>query len=107
MITQRSPGQCPDLRLRKAATASMPGAGWSRSSNRRSRRFIEKLTSVLVALVIASACSAAPSGSVDPRAATGVLRRLLPQQADQFELRALDGGGGADRFRISSANTHI
>src|SRR5262249_6184410 len=58
-------------------------------------------------LVCCGACAAPSLPNFDVRPAEGVLRRLLPRQAAQFELRAMAGGNGADRFRISAVNGQI
>lgn len=52
-------------------------------------------------------CFAQSTSNLDVRAAQGVLQRLLPHQAGQFELAALPGTGAGDRYRISAAETHI
>jgi len=64
---------------------------------------------LLVLTVLSSAADAAVSAAsdVETRAAHGVLERLLPRYAAQFELRALEPGGGAERWRISRAADHI
>jgi len=49
----------------------------------------------------------ARAAGFDVRPEQAVLARLLPRQAKQFELGALAGAGGGERFRISSANDHI
>src|SRR5262249_31767876 len=59
------------------------------------------------ALLCSFACAGNSASSFDVHAAEGVLRRVLPKQAGQFELLALTTGSGAERFRISTANGHI
>ena len=54
-----------------------------------------------------SAAQAAGSASFDVKPEEGVLVRLLGSRAAQFELSALQAGGGHERFRISSANGRI
>jgi alpha-N-acetylglucosaminidase len=49
----------------------------------------------------------ARTGSFDVRPEQGVLERLVPHQAQQFELGTLVAAGGRERFRISSADGHI
>jgi alpha-N-acetylglucosaminidase len=53
----------------------------------------------------------APGASASPpfevRAAAGVLQRLLPRQAAQFELRALESSDGHERFRIANDDGRI
>lgn len=56
------------------------------------------------ALLIAQASAAS---SFDTRPEQAVLARLLPQQAQQFELGTLDAANGRERFRITRANGHI
>ena len=58
-------------------------------------------------LVFCGPSLAAVTSNFDLHAAQGVLRRLLPQQAAQFELAALPRSGEADRFRISGVRGHI
>ncbi len=57
--------------------------------------------------VLCGPCFAAPTSNFDLHPAEGVLQRLLPQQAQQFELAALDGAGAGDRYRISAASGRI
>lgn len=57
-----------------------------------------------VALLIARSSAAA---SFDTHPEQALLARLLPQQAQQFELGTLAADGGHERFRISQANGHI
>src|SRR5262249_6401715 len=57
--------------------------------------------------ICSGVCTATTPTVFDVHPAEGVLRRLLPQQAAQFELRAMARGKDADRFRISAANEHI
>ncbi|MFC3652256.1 alpha-N-acetylglucosaminidase [Dyella humi] len=57
-----------------------------------------------IALLTASTGAAA---SFDTRPEQAVLARLLPHQAQQFELGTLPTANGHERFRISSANGHI
>ncbi|GLQ92536.1 alpha-N-acetylglucosaminidase [Dyella acidisoli] len=57
-----------------------------------------------VALLIARSGSAS---TFDTRPEQAVLARLLPQQAQQFELGTLTAENGHERFRISQANGHI
>ncbi len=64
---------------------------------------------VLLGCMLAG-CGASPARSAsnfDLRPARGVLQRLLPLQAQQFELAALSGTGTGDRYRISAAQGHI
>jgi alpha-N-acetylglucosaminidase len=65
------------------------------------------LVSLVACLVLCGPCPAESVSNFDLRPAEGVLKRLLPRQAAQFELSALPRPGAADRFRISPANTHI
>jgi alpha-N-acetylglucosaminidase len=55
-------------------------------------------------ILLASTAAAAP---FDVRPAEGVLARLLPKQARQFELAALESTDGRERFRISSHDGRI
>jgi alpha-N-acetylglucosaminidase len=55
-------------------------------------------------LLLASTATAAP---FDVRPAEGVLARLLPRHAAQFELRALESADGHERFRIASDGGRI
>src|ERR1700744_972034 len=68
------------------------------------RRF---LTALVFCLVWCGLCRAQSSSNFDLHPAEGVLQRLLPQQAQQFELAALDGAGAGDRYRISAASGRI
>lgn len=54
-----------------------------------------------------AAATAAEAPGFDTRPEQGVIARLLPQQAKQFELAALPAHDGSERFRISRANQHI
>ena len=57
-------------------------------------------------LLLASAiCAAASAADLQP--AEELLARLLPAQAQRFELRALRADDGSERFRISGENGHI
>jgi alpha-N-acetylglucosaminidase len=47
------------------------------------------------------------AAAFDTRAVAGVLTRLLPRQAAQFELRTLESDSGHERFRISNAAGRI
>lgn len=60
---------------------------------------------LLVACLVLGRVQAAPSFDIAP--AEGVLKRLLPQQAAQFELGSLPRMQGGDGFRISAANGHV
>src|SRR3569832_1921128 len=64
-------------------------------------------TALIVCIVWCSPCSAQSTSNFDLHPAQGVLQRLLPQQAQQFELAALPGAGAGDRYRISAADGHI
>jgi alpha-N-acetylglucosaminidase len=55
-------------------------------------------------LWLASTATAAP---FDVRPAAGVLARLLPRHAAQFELRALESADGRERFRISDGEGRV
>lgn len=57
-----------------------------------------------IALLTARTSAAA---SFDTRPEQAVLARLLPHQAQQFELSTLPAANGHEHFRISSANGHI
>ena len=57
-----------------------------------------------IALLTARSGSAA---TFDTHSEQAVLARLLPQQAQQFELGTLTAENGHERFRISQANSHI
>jgi alpha-N-acetylglucosaminidase len=57
-----------------------------------------------IAWLAASSCFA---GTFDTAPEQAVLARLLPQQAHQFELGALNDEHGRERFRIAPANGHI
>jgi alpha-N-acetylglucosaminidase len=70
-------------------------------------RITARLLVSLVACLVCVPCQAETASNFDLRPAQGVLKRLLPLQAAQFELSALPRAGTADRFRISSANSHI
>lgn len=56
-------------------------------------------------LLLAPAAGAA--ARFDTRPIEGVLARLLPRQAGQFELRTLESGSGQERFRISNVAGRI
>ena len=62
---------------------------------------------LLLAAVVATAGCPAHAANFDVRPEEGLLARLLPHQARQFELGTLPAQGGRERFRISSANDHI
>ena len=62
---------------------------------------------LLLAAAISTSAHSARASSFDVRPAQGVLARLLPHQARQFELRTLTAPDGHERFRISSADGHI
>ena len=65
---------------------------------------------LIAAVVSASGYASAYPGhaaSFDVRPAQGVLARLLPDQARQFDLRTLAAPDGHEAFRISSANGRI
>ena len=65
-----------------------------------------RLLVLLVACIVLGRVQAAPTFDISP--AEGVLKRLLPQHAAQFELGSLPPGTGVgDRFRISAANGHV
>jgi len=64
-------------------------------------------TALIVFLVWCLPCSAQSTSNFDLHPAQGVLQRLLPQQAQQFELAALPAAGTGDRYRISAADGHI
>lgn len=67
---------------------------------------VSRLLFLLVASLVLGLARAAPNFDVAP--AEGVLKRLVPQQAAQFELGTLpQTGAAADRFRISPANGHV
>ena len=57
-----------------------------------------------IAWLVARSCFA---GTFDTAPEQAVLARLLPQQAQQFELGTLADGHGRERFRIAPANGHI
>jgi alpha-N-acetylglucosaminidase len=64
--------------------------------------------------VVAALCATAVlltqqvyAAAFDTRPLAGVLTRLLPRQAAQFELRALESAAGQERFRISNAAGRI
>lgn len=59
----------------------------------------------LLLLALSTCALAAPAFDVQP--AQGVVRRLLPRYASEFELRALDPAVGSERFRISRAGGRI
>jgi alpha-N-acetylglucosaminidase len=67
------------------------------------RRFL----GLLLAAAIATSARSAPAASFDVRPARGVLERLLPHQARQFDLRTLASPEGHERFRISQAGGRI
>ncbi|HEX4389356.1 MAG TPA: alpha-N-acetylglucosaminidase [Steroidobacteraceae bacterium] len=71
----------------------------------RTRRSASVLGLALLALTALP--QALASSGFDPRAAEGVVRRLLPGHASQFELRAIEPHDGRERFRISGAEGHI
>lgn len=52
-------------------------------------------------------CCAQSTSNFDLLPAQRVLQRLLPQQAQQFELSALPGAATGDRYQISAADGHI
>ena len=62
---------------------------------------------LLLAAAISTSAYSASASSFDIRPEQGVLARLLPHQARQFELRRLSAPDGHDRFRISSASGRI
>ncbi len=59
----------------------------------------------LLLLALPACVLAAPGFDVRP--AQGVVQRLLPRYASQFELRVLEPGAGPERFRISGTTGHI
>lgn len=54
-----------------------------------------------------TAVGATTTPAFDTQAEQAVIARLLPHQAQQFELGTLSAENGHERFRISSANSHI
>jgi alpha-N-acetylglucosaminidase len=60
---------------------------------------------LLIACLVLGRVEAAPTFDIAP--AEGVLKRLLPQHAAQFELGSLPQSGAGDHFRISAANGHV
>ena len=62
---------------------------------------------LLLAAVVSTSGYPAYAASFDVRPEQGVLARLLPLQARQFELATLPAAGGGERFRISSAGGRI
>jgi alpha-N-acetylglucosaminidase len=64
-------------------------------------------SALILCLMLCGPCLAGPASALDLRPAEGVLQRLLPRHAAQFELGALSRTGGADRFRVSAATDHI
>lgn len=62
---------------------------------------------LLLAAAISTSGYPAFAGSFDLRPAHGVLARLLPHQARQFELGTLAAAAGRERFRISRADDRI
>ncbi len=62
---------------------------------------------LLLAVILGSSGCPAQAGGFDVRPEQGVLERLLPRQARQFELGTLAAAAGRERFRISSAGGHI
>lgn len=63
------------------------------------------LVGLAAVALLTARLSAAVSFDTHPEQA--LLARLLPQQAQQFELGTLAADGGRERFRISQANGHI
>jgi len=62
----------------------------------------------IVGLFVYGALPAAtPSNHFDLQPARGVLNRLLPRQASQFDLDAMGSKNGRERFRISQAHGRI
>jgi alpha-N-acetylglucosaminidase len=62
----------------------------------------------VVGLFVCSVLPAAtPSNHFDLQPAQGVLSRLLPRQASQFDLGAMGSKDGRERFRISQAHGQI
>lgn len=64
------------------------------------------LTAICLGMGV-SATHAAPAPAFDVRPEQGVIGRLLPQQASQFELGVMDSKHGHERFRISSDGHRI
>ena len=66
-------------------------------------------SSLLLLLAVAVSASGYPvrAAAFDTGPEQAVLARLLPDQADQFELATLSAPHGRERFRISRANHHI
>jgi alpha-N-acetylglucosaminidase len=62
---------------------------------------------LLIAAVASASGYPARADSFDVRPAQGVLARLLPSQARQFDLRPFAAPAGREAFRISSASGHI
>lgn len=62
---------------------------------------------LLCAAVVCASGYPARAGSFDVRPAQGVLARLLPNQARQFDLRPFAAPAGREAFRISSARGRI
>lgn len=69
--------------------------------------FCRSLIALVICLVWCVPCCAQSTSNFDIRPAQGVLQRLLPQQALQFELSALPATGAGDRYRISAAAGRI
>src|SRR4051812_6497588 len=64
-------------------------------------------SALILCLTLYGPSLAGSASALDLRPAEGVLQRLLPRHAAQFELRTLPPTGGADRFRVSAATGHI
>jgi alpha-N-acetylglucosaminidase len=66
---------------------------------------VEEALRALGLLLASAICSAAPAPDLHP--AEELLARMLPAQAQRFELRALRSDDGHERFRISGEDGHI
>jgi alpha-N-acetylglucosaminidase len=66
---------------------------------------IARLEALLLFLTLLPQAVASPG--FDVHAAQGVLQRLLPRHASQFELGAIESTNGRERFRISGVHGHI
>lgn len=76
-------------------------------SGRRPHKAAWLAVSGLLLLLPGLASRAATAAALDVRPAEGVLQRLLPRYASQFQLGAMAPLAGHERFRISGAAGHI